>query len=163
MAVKVTEQFVNLVNSNIGIAHKICRVYFDDITDREDAFQEMMFQLWRSFPAFQARSKFSTWMYRVCLNTALTFRKRPSIVTERLEDRHHEIAHDDDVKRERLEALFSAIGKLSKIDKAIITMYLDKLSYEEIADITGLSKSNVSVKIFRIKQQLEKLIVTAKQ
>jgi len=162
MAVEVSDQFVNLLNGNLGIAHKISRVYFDDPADREDVFQEMMFQLWRSFPAFQSKSKFSTWMYRVCLNTAITFRRRTRPATERLEETHYQISQSDDTSQERSQMLFAAIARLSQLDKAIITLYLDELSYEEIAEITGLSKSNVSVRIFRIKQQLEKLIVKTK-
>jgi RNA polymerase sigma-70 factor (ECF subfamily) len=160
MAVEVSDQFVALINANLAIAHKISRVYFDDAADREDVFQEMMFQLWRSFPAFKSKSKFSTWMYRVCMNTALTFRKRQRPATERLEDTHYQISQTEDSGQERMQVVFAAIATLPQLDKAIITLYLDELSYEEIAEITGLSRSNVSVRIFRIKQQLEKIVRT---
>ena len=162
MATEVSDQFVKLINENLAIAHKISRIYFDDPADRQDVFQEMMFQLWRSFSGFQTKSKFSTWMYRVCLNTAITFRRRRRPATERLADTHYQISQPDDSTREQQQILTAAIAKLPQIDKAIITLYLDDLSYEEIADITGLSKSNVSVKIFRIKQQLEKIITNIK-
>src|SRR5690349_10706367 len=92
MAKDIDSAFLNIVNQNLGIAHKIARVYFDDPASREDAIQEMMYQLWRSFPSFDHRSKFSTWMYRVCLNTALThFAKAKRSSSIPLTLHHHNI------------------------------------------------------------------------
>ena len=151
------DAFVEKINQNIGIAHKVCRIYFDSTEDYDDAFQEMMYQLWRAFMTFDGRSKFSTWMYRVCLNTALTYqRKYQRDKTESLSVKHQQIeAEPSSDNAQQMGLLYNAIGKLSPLNRAIILLYLEEMSYEEIANITGLTKSNVSVKLVRIKKALE--------
>lgn len=149
--------FLEVINQNIGIAHKVCRIYFQDTAEREDVLQEMMYQLWRSYQHFDGHSKFSTWMYRVCLNTALTY-KRKTIKhrAERLSESHHQIGEQHGgANQEDISLLFDAIAALSSLNKAIILLYLENMSYEEIASITGLTKSNVSVRLVRIKKDLE--------
>jgi RNA polymerase sigma-70 factor (ECF subfamily) len=160
MPVPVDSIFIEQVNQNLGIAHKISRAYFADADDRADAFQEMMYQLWRSYGSFEGHSKFSTWMYRVCLNTAMTYqRKSRKSVTEPLADRHLHVADQPSAGRdEEHDLLLQAIGTLSPVNKAVVLLYLDDLTYEEIAAITGLSRSNVSVKMFRIKKELETVL-----
>jgi RNA polymerase sigma factor (sigma-70 family) len=152
--------FIQQVNDNLGIAHKISRAYFQDAEDRADAFQEMMYQLWRSYESFQGHAKFSTWMYRVCLNTAMTYkRKSRKDAFDALSDRHDQlVASPASNQEEEMDFLFEAIATLSPVNKAVVLLYLEDLSYEEIAGITGLSKSNVSVKMFRIKKELEVLL-----
>jgi RNA polymerase sigma factor (sigma-70 family) len=152
------ESFVAYLNQNLGIAHKICRVYFTDDEDRQDAFQEMMYQLWSSFPGFKGQSKFSTWMYQVCLNTAMTFRRKNKRNEEFLLNKHYQIADQPSESEDDIALLLKAIGTLSALNKAIILLYLEDLSYEEISRITGLSKSNVSVKLVRIKRELELIL-----
>lgn len=149
------QTFLGLLNENLGIAHKIARAYFSNTDDREDCLQEMVYQLWRSYPNFQGKSKFSTWMYQVCLNTALTYRKRNPARNEPLNESHLNVAGSDARSDEDINQLFKAIGTLTPVNKAIILLYLDDMSYEEIATITGLTKSNVSVKLVRIKKELE--------
>ncbi|MEQ8244776.1 sigma-70 family RNA polymerase sigma factor [Fulvivirga sp.] len=159
MAQRIDEAFLELINQNLRIAHKICRVYFDTPNDRDDAFQEMMYQLWRSYPKFSGRSKFSTWMYRVCLNTALTYQGKVNRnQNQRLETSHQIAEATDNVIEENLDAMYKSIGTLSPLNKAIILLYIDELSYEEIATITGITKGNVSVRIVRIKKELEEKI-----
>jgi RNA polymerase sigma factor (sigma-70 family) len=152
--------FLQQINGHIGIARKVSRVYSDDGWEREDLFQEMMYQLWKSYPAFRGSSAFSTWMYRVCLNTAMTFRKdatRRQARSVALAD--HDIA--EKIKNiEAVEELYAAISSLNKLNKAIILLFLDDLSYEEIASVTGLTKSNVSVRLVRIKKELENILRT---
>ena len=150
-------QFIQLINQNLGIAHKVCRVYFSDTPEQEDVLQEMMYQLWKSYQRFDGRSKFSTWMYSVCLNTALTYRrKNKNNRSETITRKHLEIPEQGTGhQEENSRMLFQAIATLSPLNKAIILLYLDDLSYEEIAGITGLTKSNVSVKLVRIKKELE--------
>ncbi len=149
--------FVEQVNQNLGIAHKVCRLYFPYEDEREDVLQEMMYQLWKSYRSFDGRSKFSTWMYRVCLNTVLTYqRKKRAKKEEPLAPTHHQIAEESAPERdETVRLLFEAIRKLSPLNKAIILLYLENMSYEEIANVTGLTRSNVSVKLVRIKKELE--------
>jgi len=157
MATSVTDEFLQLVNENLGIAHKISRIYFDDAETRDDVRQEMMYQLWKSFKGFDGRSKFSTWMYSVCLNTALTYRRKAQKEPkEPLSARHDAIPeaskNPDD---EDLQLLYDGIATLSPLNKAIVLLYLDDMSYEEIANITGLTKTNVSVRLVRLKRSLE--------
>jgi len=157
MADNLETEFLQHLNQDLGIAHKICRVYFQDAGEREDVLQEMMYQLWRSYPHFDGRSKFSTWMYRVCLNTAFTYirkNKRKENISISLD--HEQIAdHPDDNQDESIRLLLNAINTLSALNKAIVLLYMEDLSYEEIASVTGLSKSNVSVRLVRIKKELE--------
>lgn len=144
---------LELINANIGIAHKVCNAYFRDPADREDALQEMMYQLWRSYGRFDGRSKFSTWMYSVCLNTGLTY-KRKLKESEPLSRAHDQIA-DVAPKEDKTELLTRAISQLSPVNKAIMLLVLEEMSYDEIAEITGLTKSNVSVRIVRAKKELQ--------
>jgi RNA polymerase sigma factor (sigma-70 family) len=150
--------FLDQINANIGIAHKVCNIYFRDSADREDVIQEMMYQLWRSHQTFDGRSKFSTWMYSVCLNTALTYRRKVR-KNESLSKAHHQIpASPKSDKEEIAEILSQAISILSEVNKAIMLLYLEDMSYDEIADITGLTRSNVSVRIMRAKKELESIL-----
>ena len=157
MADPLDSIFIQHVNQNLGIAHKVSRIYFYDAVEREDVLQEMMYQLWRSYPRFDGRAKFSTWMYSVCLNTALTYmRKSKKEKAESLSLIHDQIAEQpSENQEEAITLLFNAIATLSPVNKAIVLLYLENMSYEEIAAITGLSKSNVSVRLVRIKKELE--------
>lgn len=158
MANDIESTFLKVVNENLGIAHKIARVYFDDPMSREDVVQEMMFQLWRSYPSFDHRSKFSTWMYRVCLNTALThFSKSKKFSSQQLTDSHYNIP-DPESARDDMDIMLSAISMLPKLNRAIVLLYLEGMSYEEIASITGLSQKNVGVRLFRIRKELTEFV-----
>lgn len=150
-------QFLQLIDQHQGIIHKICRLYRDSREDREDLFQEIVFQLWKSAPAFGGKSKFSSWMYRIALNTAIVaFRKkRPDIIygpvlPERPEERQE--------PEEQREQLFAALRQLNDADKALIALYLEDLSYQEIAEITGISENNVGVKLTRIRNKIQQLL-----
>ncbi|GAB3907732.1 RNA polymerase sigma factor [Larkinella knui] len=157
MNTTIQQTFLDLLNQHMGIAHRISRAYQADADDKADLIQEMIYQLWRSYPSFTGQSAFSTWMYRVCLNTALahqrTAKKRK---IEPLTARHEQVPDPPpDERQDHLNRLFDAITTLSPLNKAIVLLYLDELSYEEIATITGLSKTNVSVRLVRIKKELE--------
>lgn len=160
MSVRIDESFIQLINENIGIAHKIGRAYMPDPVERQDIIQEMMYQLWRSFPGFDHRSKFSTWMYRVCLNTVLAYTRKSKVKrTLPLSHLHPETSvQADTCTNEDLRRLFDAIGTLSDLNKAVVLLYLEDMSYEEIAAVTGISRSNVSVRLVRIKKELAVLL-----
>ena len=157
MTGNTSDAFIQQINQNLGIAHAVCGIYFSDMDEKKDVIQEMMYQLWRSFPGFDGRSKFSTWMYRVCLNTALTYlRKRSKNKNEPLLPHHHQIPETSSLnEEENIRRLQKAISTLSPLNKAIVLLYLEDMNYEEIAQITGLSKSNVGVRLMRIKKELE--------
>ncbi|NJM24844.1 MAG: sigma-70 family RNA polymerase sigma factor [Bacteroidia bacterium] len=151
------DPFLLEINQHIGIVHRVCNVYFwDDPAEREDVFQEVLYQLYKSYDQFGGKSKFSTWMYRVALNTAIThFRKRKrKPPTEQLLP-SHDAPVERDERDERIQQMYAAIETLSRLDKAIVLLYLDDLSYDEIADVTNLSKVNVGVRLVRIRKMLE--------
>lgn len=154
--------FVTLLEENQNIVHKICRLYTQTEAEHKDLFQEISIQLWRSFDRFEGKSKFSTWMYRVGLNTAITlYRKdKKRIDTNTLNDEISRIELDqyDPVVDEQLNWLYQKIEEFSEIDKALVLLYLEDKRYDEIADTLGISAVNARVKMNRIKQRLKKMI-----
>jgi RNA polymerase sigma-70 factor (ECF subfamily) len=151
--------FCERIEKNQGIIHKITLIYAGNYADREDLFQEICLQLWKSYNSFREEARFSTWMYRVALNTAIsTVRKRKNIFTfEPLKD--YGIAEPESANETRnVQILYQAISQLNQIDKAIILLWLEEKNYDEIASITGISKKNVSVRLVRVKRKLEELI-----
>ncbi|MEJ0057269.1 MAG: sigma-70 family RNA polymerase sigma factor [Bacteroidota bacterium] len=159
MAEDLEDKFLEALNKNIGIARRICRLYFNNPEERDDMFQEIVYQLWKSYPGFRGNSKFSTWMYRVSLNTAIGgVRKRyKSFRQEPLSDKLLQIAAIDESVEygERMRLLYSVIPELSEVDKAILLLYLEGNDNEEISVIAGITKNNVSVKLVRIKRSLK--------
>lgn len=148
-------EFTALINQNRGIIYKVIRLYIANEEDERDLFQEILFQAWKSYPRFDGRSKFSTWLYRVGLNTVLTFKRRPVVVVP-----HEDLASlnlsTTKTNTDESEALYLAIRQLPEIDRMIVTLHLDGYENEEIADITGLTKNNVAVKLHRIKEAITK-------
>lgn len=151
--------FGGLIKENQAVIHKITMVYEDSRTNREDLFQEICLQLWKAYPNFREEAKFSTWMYRVALNTAISdVRKKKrlfSFVSIRESDH---VSAEPSEAHENTRHLYRAIAKLNRIDKAIILLWLEEKNYEEIATIMGTSKNNISVKLVRIKRKLERMI-----
>jgi RNA polymerase sigma factor (sigma-70 family) len=158
----VKDAFLNIVTKNQGIIHKVCGVYCDTIEDREDLFQEIVSQLWRSYPTFRNESKVTTWMYKVSLNTAITHFKKNKRRPDRgdLNKNNFQIAdeHYDDTVEEQLKLLHKAIARLTGIEKSIVLLFLEDKKYEEIAEIIGITQNYVRVKMNRIKVKLKKLM-----
>jgi len=155
-------KFLELVEQNQDIIHKICGLYAVNNDDRKDLTQEIVYQLWKSYKSFKGDSKFTTWMYKVALNTALLNlrRHRRRIRTESLNE-HHANTQAKDFEQEKdgkISRLYEAINQLRKFDRAIILLYLEQLSYREIAEVIGISEGNVSVRLARIKKKLKKLL-----
>jgi RNA polymerase sigma factor (sigma-70 family) len=151
------EDFLKTIHQHQGLIHKICNIYRDNKEDKEDLFQEITYQLWKSYPKFEGKSKITTWMYKIALNTAMaSFRKAklPIFNIEELPDSPVEINQEDD----RKEKLFWAIRQLDDAEKAIISLYLDDFDTTEIATITGITKNHVSVRLNRIKSKIKTLI-----
>ena len=155
-------EFVSLLEENQNIVHKICRLYTQSEAEHKDLFQEISIQLWRSFDRFEGKSKFTTWMYRVGLNTAITlYRKnKKRLDTNPLNDEISRIELDqyDPVVDEQLNWLYKTIEEFSEIDKALVLLYLEDKRYDEIAQTLGISAVNARVKMNRIKQRLKKMI-----
>ncbi|RYY56841.1 MAG: sigma-70 family RNA polymerase sigma factor [Chitinophagaceae bacterium] len=148
------KQFLELISQHQGIIHKICRVHRDSREEREDLFQEIVYQLWKSAPSFESRSAFSTWLYRVSLTTAIAVfrKKRPEIIYTPVLPERLELPTEPS---EQGELLLQVLKTLNDADKAIITLHLEALSYQEIAEITGISESNVGVRLNRIKKKIQ--------
>ncbi|HEX7690798.1 MAG TPA: RNA polymerase sigma factor [Sediminibacterium sp.] len=151
------KEFITLLNQHQKIIHKVCNLYMDRYSDREDLFQEITLQAWKAYGSFRGDARFSTWLYRVALNTAITFfrkeKRRPGL---QLTDSLPEQADDThDPVEEQLKAMYAAIGELSRIDKALIMLYLEDYSYNEIGEMMGITANNVAVKMNRIKTKLK--------
>ncbi len=152
-------EFTNQIKANQKILKKICHIYGVDEEDRQDLFQEIVGQLWKSYATFSGKAKFSTWLYKVALNTALYHirkSKKQKLPEDVMEDLYHSNQGSERMI-EDLKILYQAINQLNKIDKSIVLLYLEQKSYQEMADILGITKSNVSVKLVRAKEKLMKI------
>ena len=158
------DQFLDILEKNIGIIIKIARAYSKTLHDKEDLINDITLELWKSFGRFKGDSKISTWIYRIALNTSMNYKRK------REKDR---LFFLDDLKQiENLswlieqpdsshsEILYQCIDELNQLNKAIILLYLDGNSHDEISDITGISKTNVGTRISRIKEQIKNLATT---
>lgn len=136
-------------------------LYANDRDARNDLFQEIVLQLWRSFPTFRGEAKITTWMYRIALNTAISgLRKQGrSIKTEDIHEGHFNFSDDhDDTLEEKYQKLQWAIRQLTEIERAMIMMALDEIPYEEIAETIGITQNNVRVRMNRIREKIKKLM-----
>jgi len=159
----MNSEFERTIRENAGVLHKLCRVYTFNADEYEELFQEMLVQIWRSTEKFRGEAKLSTWIYQICINTALGFRSKLVRRKKRFEPLDGKIfiqPAPDTEKDEHLQRLYNAIRELKPIDRAIVSLYLDDKSYEEAAQILGISKTNVATRLMRLKKQLmEKLSV----
>ena len=160
--------FLALILENKGIILKICRLYCPDKQAREDLAQEIIYQLWKSGRRYDAAYRFSTWMYRVALNTAISFyredRRRRAV--RPISGPYLEIQEDPfdlSIEKERLGWLQDCITELKEFDRALILLYFEEKSYGEIAEILGLSETNVATRISRIKERLKQCVLNNKK
>lgn len=148
--------FLQHIQDNFGIIRKVVGLYIDHPDDRADLQQEILLQAWKSFPSFNGLSKFSTWLYRISLNTVLTFRRRDK--SDRLQALDATAVQMTDPLNEdptdQSDRLYRAIRALPEAERAIIILHLDGYDNEEIAGIAGLTKNHVAVKLHRIKTEL---------
>ncbi len=154
--------FVKQLRENQNIIHKICRLYTDNEDAHKDLFQEITIQLWKAFPKFRGDSKFSTWAYRVALNTAITLYRKStrSVKTVNYEKHSFFISHDEYnyEEEEQLKLMYEAVYQLNDIEKALVFMYLEDKDYKEISETLGISEVNARVKMNRIKGKLKKIL-----
>ena len=160
------EKFLEVANENRNRILRVCRVYAWNSADQEDLYQEILFQIWRGLPALKEKQFTNTWLYRVAINTAISFvRKRASgsnrvihfehaDLTRAIESRQTAEENNDD----RIADLYTAIYKLNPVEKALLTLFLEDLTYEQIAEATGISANHVGVMLHRAKKKLSSLM-----
>jgi len=152
------EEFLEIISNYQGILHKVNLIYFRNKSDREDNFQEIIYQLWKSFPGLQNKNSIGSWIYAVSINTSISKIKKESRIEyrEKLPDSVDRIDIVEELSlNERYRVLLQAIYNLNEIDKSIMLLYLEEKSYDEISEIIGISKSNVGVRINRAKELLK--------
>lgn len=155
------EEFIALIQDHQGLIHKVTTIYVDNPADRQDLYQDIVYQLWKSFEKFEGRSKISTWMYRVAMNTAIGFikkAKKSPIVSSLEEAFHREINQPESNFEDQLKLLYGFVHQLNLLDKGLMLLLLEGKKYEEIAEVTGLSVSNVGTRINRIKTKLKEQV-----
>lgn len=156
------KEFLEKIEKHKGVIFKISKMYMDNFDDQKDLFQEITFQVWKAYPTFEGQSQFSTWLYRVALNTAIIFlkseKKRSFIKNEEVEN--FKIVADDyeDDQAKKLAKMYKGIQQLNEIDKALIFYYLQDYSGKEIAENMGITEVNARVKLNRAKEKLKQLI-----
>ena len=154
--------FLELLANEQNIIHKICRIYAHDEATQKDLFQEISIQLWKSYPSFQGKSKFTTWMYRVGLNTAITlYRKNKRVIRGEDYSVLSELKADeeyDNTKDLQINWLYKKIEYFTEIEKALILLYFEDKKYTEIGETLGISEVNARVKISRLKRKLKAML-----
>lgn len=157
---KHTEQaFTELIQQNERLIYKVCVVYAANAEDRRDLFQEVVLQAWKSYARFTESAKVSTWLYRVALNTAISYkRKQNRTVAASQQDELLQHVADDagSAYNEECKMLHHLISRLPALEKALVLLYMEDKSYQEIGEVLGLSPTNVGVKLNRIKEKLRK-------
>lgn len=163
------QRFLELLDGNRPRILKVCRVYAWNAADRDDLYQEIVFQIWRALPGLKENHHAHTWLYRVALNTSISFVRRrtarggPAVPLAHEQLTHHIESRQapDDGAAERLARLYDAIAQLNDVEKALVTLFLEDFSYEEMAEVLGLSAGNVGVMLHRAKKKLSTLMQEA--
>lgn len=153
--------FLNLINQHKAIIHKVSKMYMNHAEEQRDLFQEIVMQLWKAYPTFKGNSKFSTWMYRVALNTALVYFKKDNRKVDKAPlDENIDIidVNENELKEEKLAYLYKAVQELNSVEKALIFLFLENQSHKEIAEDLGISEVNARVKLNRTKEKLQFII-----
>lgn len=162
MTSELEQSFVAQLRANQNIIHKICRLYTQGEDAHKDLFQEITIQLWKAFPKFRGESKFSTWAYRVALNTAITlYRKNKRSIQSSGVDTANVYIRQEDYNFEledQIRLMYDAVYQLNDIEKALVFMYLEDKDYAEISETLGISEVNARVKMNRIKNKLRKIL-----
>ncbi|WP_310391039.1 sigma-70 family RNA polymerase sigma factor [Hymenobacter sp.] len=159
--------FVALLQAHQALIRRVCRLYCADADDRQDLFQEIVLQLWRAYPRYEARpdAKLSTWLYRIGLNVAISNlrqrTRRPAPTELTAEALAVAQAPETGPDADDRAALYRAIDRLSEVDKAFVLLYLEDRPYDEMADILGITQNNVRVKMHRVQEKLRSLLVPA--
>jgi len=152
------KEFVQNIKDNEGIIYKVTRIYSNNREDQKDLYQEIVYQLWKSYESFKGESKISTWMYRIALNTSITHLKKEKQQVNQVPIDSmllNKIEQMDTLMEERITLLYAHIKELSIIERGIILLHLEGKNYDEIATITGFTNTNIGTRLARIKQKLK--------
>jgi len=159
---ELEHSFVEQLQKHQNIVHKVCRLYTNNQDAHNDLFQEITIQLWRAYPKFRGDSKFSTWMYRVGLNTAITLYRKSKrrIKTDDFDAHQFKIKAEDydNTEEEQLKLLYEAVHQLNDIEKALVLLYLEDKDYREISATLGITEVNARVKMNRVKKKLKTIL-----
>lgn len=151
--------FIALITEYQRIIYKVCYVYAMDDYTLEELYQETVINLWKAFPKFRGDSKVTTWVYRIAMNTCISYIRKSSIRPATIPITFHleTTLPDEDERNAYLRELYRMISQLDKLERALILLWLEDKSYKEIADIMGITKNNVAVKLNRVKEKLKKM------
>ncbi|MDR3095172.1 MAG: sigma-70 family RNA polymerase sigma factor [Bacteroidales bacterium] len=154
--ITLEDDFVKMVQQYERVIYKVCSFYVSDIFSMEDLYQETVLNLWKGYPKFRKECLCSTWIYRIALNTCISGMRRENKHRQNVPlSTANEIAFEPDNMEDKLKELYHLIYQLKRLERAVILLYLEEKSYQEIADITGLSVCNVATKLKRIKEKLK--------
>ena len=156
---ELEKEFLTMIEAQKRTVYKVCYIYANDQDDLNDLYQETVLNLWKSFPRYRGDSTLNTWVYRIAMNTCITFLRRsnarPQIVP--MTANVASMAAEDNEMAGQLRELYRLISQLGKLERALILLWLEERSYEEIANILGITKTNVAVKLNRTKEKLKKM------
>ena len=156
---ELEKEFLEMVEAQKRTIYKVCYMYANDQDDLNDLFQETVLNLWKSFPRYRGESTLNTWVYRIAMNTCITFLRRSNTRPQTIPMTANvaDLMAEEESKTGQLQELYRLISQLGKLERALILLWLEERSYEEMADILGISKANVAVKLFRTKEKLKKM------
>lgn len=156
---KLSDEFLKYLEQNKGILYKVARSYGKNEDEIKDLIQEISFQVWKAFPKYKQEFKFSTWLYRIALNVAISNYRKEKVraqINSPMEDQFIQIAAPkESTQNENIQQLYLLISEFKHFDRALMLLYLDEKSYAEIANIMGISESNVATKLSRLKKKLK--------
>ena len=156
-----TDEFVQWIREHEGIIYKISRAYEPNLENQKDLYQEIVYQLWKAYPNFRKEAKVSTWIYRIALNTSLTYKKRTQKRKAQLPQEFalpDIVEETDSLQEDRIKQLYESIQQLNLVDKGIVLLHLEGKSYAEIGKIMGLTATNIGTRLARIRKKLSSLI-----
>ena len=156
---ELEREFLDMIAAQKRVIYKVCYIYAKDQDDLNDLFQEVVLNLWKSFPNYRGDSTVTTWVYRIAMNTCIIFLRRSNTRLQTIPmtaDVASLVAHEEG-RTGQLQELYRLINRLGKLERALILLWLEERSYQEMADILGISKANVAVKLLRTKEKLKKM------
>lgn len=152
------KEFLEQIRANQGIIYKVVSLYASDPEEKKDLYQEILLQCWKGWPGFRGDAKFSTWLYRICLNTVFTSIRKKTKILYQDDLPEDAVVTPGLLEKEESQALHTAIRQLTELDRAIILLHLDGYGHAEIGDLMGLSANSLAVRLHRIRQRLANLL-----